>query len=294
MSGLFFIVNSRSKSSQQAQFTRALLTHIADQKHEVHRTEYAGHAEVLAREAVQKNAQAIIAVGGDGTVNEVVQAIGLSGIPLGIIPMGSGNGLARHAGVPLNINLAMQLLVQGEIQAVDLAQANDYFFVSNCGFGFDAYITQQIKHEKNRGLPMYIKACLKGYFKYPVNTFQITLNGETLERKAFMLNIANGREFGYGFTIAPQAGMQDGLLDILVVKPFPWYKSIGLMKDAWFKQWDKNALCEHHRANSITVSGPQTLHLQTDGDARNSAAEYHIFVHPKALNLVVPKGQTQL
>ena len=294
MNGIVFIVNSRIKPKLKAQFTRALLTHIADKHHEVHYTEYAGHAEVLAHEAVEKKAQAIVAVGGDGTVNEVLQAIGVCGIPLGIIPMGSGNGLARHAGIPLNIELAMNLLVNGEIQAVDIAQANEFYVASNCGFGFDAFITQQIKHKAHRGLPMYIQACLTGFFNYPVNTFHIEINGETLTRKAFLLNIANGREFGYGFTIAPQAGMQDGLLDVLLVKPFPWYKSFGLLKDAWLKQWHRNVLCEHFRASSIRVTSSHGLALQTDGDYRNSPTECTIFVHPNALNLVVPKGQTQL
>lgn len=294
MAGIVFIVNSRSIGANQSRFTRALLTHIADKRHEVHYTEYAGHAEELARDAVQKKAEAIVAVGGDGTVNEILQAIGLSGIPLGIIPMGSGNGLARHAGIPLHIEQAIGLLVNGEIQAVDIAQANEFYFASNCGFGFDAFITQQIKHKAQRGLPMYIQACLKGFFNYPVNTFHIEINGETITREAFLLNVANGREFGYGFTIAPQAGMQDGMLDVLLVKPFPWYKAIGLMKDAWLKHWDRNKLCEHIRAASIRVRSANGLALQTDGDYRNSPTECTIFVHPNALNLVVPKGQTQL
>jgi YegS/Rv2252/BmrU family lipid kinase len=291
MSGLVFIVNSRSKPSQQAQFTRALLTHLADKKHQVHQTEYAGHAEVLAREAVAKNAAAIIAVGGDGTVNEVLQGIGNSGIPLGIIPMGSGNGLARHIGISLNPMDAMATLVQGEQQAIDLGQVNDYYFISNCGFGFDAHVAEVIKNKERRGLRMYIQETTKHFFKYKPLTITLTLNKvQTLQREAFMVNIANGREFGYGFTIAPQASLQDGVLDVLIVKPFPWYRAFGLVWDAWRGQWHRNPFCEHIKATEVHIQHTQALPMQTDGDARSCKEEYTIFVHRAALQLIVPRG----
>lgn len=295
MAGMVFIVNSRSKSEQQALFTRALLTHVADQTHEVHHTEYAGHAEVLAKQAVAKQASAIIAVGGDGTVNEVLQGIGLSGIPLGIIPMGSGNGLARHAGIPLHPMDAMAALVNSNIQAIDLGQVNEFYFISNCGVGYDAHVAQRIKNTRQRGLRMYVQETLKGFFTYKPITYTITLdNTKQITQEAFMLNVANGREFGYGFTIAPQAALQDGLLDVLLLKPFPWYSAASLVWDAWRGNWHRNKFCVHHRAKKIHIVHSSELPLQTDGDARTWNKEYTIFVHPGMLRLMVPRGTREL
>lgn len=295
MSGIVFIVNSRSKASQQTQFTRALLTHVADQPHEVHLTQYAGHAEVLAKEAVAKQAKAIVAVGGDGTVNEILQGIGLSGIPLGIIPMGSGNGLARHARIPLHPMDAMAALVNSEIQAIDLGQVNELYFISNCGVGYDAHIAERIKTRNRRGLLMYIQETMFGFLGHKPETYTITLdNNLQITQQAFMLNVANGREFGYGFTIAPQAALQDGMLDVLLLKPFPWYSAGQLVWDAWRGNWHKNKYCEHHRAQKIHLKHPVDLPLQTDGDARSWNKEYTIFVHPGMLRLIVPRGTRNL
>lgn len=295
MSGIVFIVNSRSKASQQTQFTRALLTHVADQPHELHLTQYEGHAEVLAKEAVAKQAKAIVAVGGDGTVNEILQGIGLSGIPLGIIPMGSGNGLARHVGIPLHPMDAMAALVNSEIQAIDLGQVNELYFISNCGVGYDAHIAERIKTRNRRGLLMYIQETLLGFFEHKPETYTITLdNNLQITQQAFMLNVANGREFGYGFTIAPQAALQDGMLDVLLLKPFPWYSAGQLVWDAWRGSWHKNKYCEHHRAQKIHLKHPTDLPLQTDGDARSWNKEYTIFVHLGMLRLIVPRGTRNL
>lgn len=295
MAGMVFIVNSRSKTSQQTQFTRALLTYVANQHHEVHHTQYAGHAVALAKEAVAKQASAVIAVGGDGTVNEVLQGIGLSGIPLGIIPMGSGNGLARHVGIPLHPMEAMAALVNSEIQAIDLGQVNEFYFISNCGVGYDAHIAERIKTRNRRGLLMYIQETLLGFFGHKSETYTITLdNNLQITQQAFMLNVANGREFGYGFTIAPQAALQDGMLDVLLLKPFPWYSAGQLVWDAWRGNWHKNKYCEHHRAQKIHLKHPVDLPLQTDGDARSWNKEYTIFVHPGMLRLMVPRGTRNL
>jgi YegS/Rv2252/BmrU family lipid kinase len=295
MSGIVFIVNSRSKASQQTQFTRALLTHVADQPHEVHLTQYEGHAVVLAKEAVAKQAKAIVAVGGDGTVNEILQGIGLSGIPLGIIPMGSGNGLARHVGIPLHPMDAMAALVNSEIQAIDLGQVNELYFISNCGVGYDAHIAERIKTRNRRGLLMYIQETMFGFLGHKPETYTITLdNNLQITQQAFMLNVANGREFGYGFTIAPQAALQDGMLDVLLLKPFPWYSAGQLVWDAWRGNWHKNKYCEHHRAQKIHLKHPVDLPLQTDGDARSWNKEYTIFVHPGMLRLIVPRGTRNL
>ena len=139
-SSIFFIVNARIGNRKIAQLTRALLLHMTVYKHEVHITQYGGHALELAKQAVDSNASLIVAVGGDGTVNEVLQAIVYSKIPLAIVPTGSGNGLARHCNIPLNIEQAVQLISTGHVLPIDIGKANDRFFISNAGVGFDAWV----------------------------------------------------------------------------------------------------------------------------------------------------------
>lgn len=284
-----FIVNARIGAKKTAALTRALLMHFADVPHRVLSTEYGGHALVLAREAVEQEATAVAAVGGDGTVNEVLQALAGKGIPMGIVPTGSGNGLARHAGIPLDIEQAVALIRHGEPHTIDLGLANERYFISNAGAGFDAWVCRQIRDSKLRGLPMYVRHVAFRFFRYKPLRFRITADGQTFEETAWFANVANGREFGYGFTISPKASLDDGSLDLVLVRDINVLKGLRFVMDGWRGTLDRNTNCLHLRGKDFTISSEGLDTFQTDGDAHDCQGSCHIRIVPSALALIMPK-----
>jgi YegS/Rv2252/BmrU family lipid kinase len=287
-SSIFFIVNARIGNRKIAQLTRALLLHMTVYKHEVHITQYGGHALELAKQAVDSNASLIVAVGGDGTVNEVLQAIVYSKIPLAIVPTGSGNGLARHCNIPLNIEQAVKLISTGHVLPIDIGKANDRFFISNAGVGFDAWVCHQIKQTTQRGLKMYVKEVIRNYFSYKSDTYTIQADDKTITEKAYFLNIANGKEFGYGFQIAPDASLQDGMLDMILVKKITPISGIQFVWDGWNKKISNNKDCIHLRAKRFILQGPQLNYFQTDGDAHTCNGTCVIEICKDGVHLLVP------
>jgi len=287
-SSIFFIVNARIGNRKITKLTRALLLHMTAYKHEVHITQNSGHAQDLAKQAVDNGASLIVAVGGDGTVNEVLQAIVFSKIPIAIIPTGSGNGLARHCNIPLNIEKAVQLISTGHLLPIDIGHANDRFFISNAGVGFDAWVCHQIKKTTQRGLKMYVKEVIRNYFSYKSDTYTIQADEITLTEKAYFLNIANGKEFGYGFQIAPDASLQDGMLDMILVKKITPLSGIQFVWDGWHKKISKNKDCVHLRAKRFILKGPQLNYFQTDGDAHTCNGTCVIEICKDGVHLLVP------
>ncbi len=284
---VFFIVNARIGEHKISLLKDSVLRSMKHQKNEIHITEYGGHATKLAKEALSSGYKTIVAVGGDGTVNEVVQVIASTSATLGIVPTGSGNGLARHCSIPLNIPDAVQLIADGKSVSIDLGKANDVFFISNAGVGFDACVCNAIKQTKSRGLKMYIQHVIRHYFSYQADTYCIQTDKETLTEKAFFLNIANGKEFGYGFEIAPEATLQDGMLDLILVKKINIWNGFRFVLDGWRKKLTTNKNCIYIRAKKIHITGSQLQYFQTDGDAHDCNGQCDIEVLPKALKLIV-------
>src|SRR4051812_15392154 len=155
----------------------------------------------------------IVAVGGDGTVNEIASAIVGSGTALGIVPYGSGNGLARFLGIPMNPNQAIQALVKGHVESIDSGTVNGQPFFNMAGMGFDAHISEVFSHGKKRGFVSYIKSSIEEISTYDEQQYHIEIDGKVYERKAFMLSIANSSQYGNNAHISPKASVQDGLLD---------------------------------------------------------------------------------
>lgn len=283
-----FIVNSRIGKKKMIAFRRSLSIHFGDKLHMVKMTAYAGHAPLLAEEAIRQGATRIVAVGGDGTVNEIVQVLGNTEIALGIVPLGSGNGLARHCRIPLQIDAAVALLVDAKVVTIDLGKANDYYFVSNTGVGFDALVCRKIKETNRRGLMMYVRYVFKQFFSYKSNFYDINIDGHEIRKKAYFLNVANGKEFGYGFKISPNASIQDQLLNLIVVEEISIFNAVAFVIDGWKGSLYRNKYVYHTIAKRIQIKSPNKMELQTDGDARDCGVFCHIFVCPNALKLLVP------
>ena len=291
---LFFVVNSRIGEKRITLLREAIALYLKDVHVEIHCTEYGGHGRELARNAVARGYQIVVAVGGDGTVNEVVQEVAGSNTIMAIVPTGSGNGLARHCSIPLSIPEAVKLLANGKMQSIDLGKANDIYFISNAGVGFDALVCHTIKETKSRGLPMYIRQVVRHYFTYKPASYSIEADGETIHQSAFFLNVANGKEFGYGFQIAPDATLQDGYLDMILVKSINWFNGFRFVYDGWRKKLKQNKNCLYIRAKKISIQSNSLRFFQTDGDAWTCEGNCQIEIYPASLLLWVPQHITSL
>jgi diacylglycerol kinase family enzyme len=177
-------------------------------------TEYRGHGCELARNYLEKGYDYIVAVGGDGTVNEVAREIIHSTASLGIVPIGSGNGLARHMNIPMNPRKAIAQINHSESILIDYGIVNKQPFFCTCGTGFDAYVSTEFAKGKSRGIMSYIEKMITGYFNYKSQNYHLVGKGIDLKTKAFVMTFANASQWGNNAYIAPQASVQDGMLDI--------------------------------------------------------------------------------
>ena len=210
---MLFIINPISGKGKKAKIAQRLL----DRGYKVAFTEYAGHAEVLAREATD---DVVVAVGGDGTVNEVARGIVGTEKALGIIPCGSGDGLARHLGLSHNIEKAIRTIEQGECKRMDTAEINGRLFLSVCGVGFDAVVSERFANNGKRGLASYIKLGLDTLRSYKPEKYTIEIDGQRIETKALLITVGNSDQWGNNAKIAPLADCCDGILDVTIVEKF--------------------------------------------------------------------------
>ena len=217
---LIFVVNPRSGTDRKKSLDQAIEKALDAARFtwEIWYTERAGHGIELAGKAATTGAFAVIAVGGDGSVNDV--ATGLSGTKtaLGIIPKGSGNGLARTLGIRVNVEAALETINRGIVKPIDVGFANDCLFLSNSGVGFDVGVCEQFAKSSRRGFWTYFHIIARHYFAYSPPEWTIEAASKTWTEKAFMVVAANGVQFGYEFQIAPTADLSDGLLDLVVVR----------------------------------------------------------------------------
>lgn len=264
-----FIINPKSGVERQKEIRQGIESHLDKSRfsYDIQYTEYAKHGTLLARQAAEKGAYAVVAVGGDGSVNDVVQGLLHSKTILGIIPKGSGNGMARTIGIPLDTNNAIQLLNKEHIAHMDIGYANDQPFVSNAGVAFDALISKKFAGSKRRGFAIYSWLVTKHLWLYKTREWQITADGKHISVRAFMVNVANGQQFGYNFKIAPMASFTDGHLDLIIIRKFPKILGGLIALRAMKGNITDSAYVDHLRAKEITISHPSLNLMQTDGDA---------------------------
>ena len=247
------------------------------------------HAHVIAKEAIASY-DLIVAVGGDGTVNEIASAVAGSNTVFGIIPFGSGNGLSRFLGIPMDTEKAIQNLNVWHVEAIDAATANGNWFFNMAGMGFDAHISEVFSHQKTRGFSTYIKSSFREINNYKSETYHIDIDGVVYEREAFMLSLANSSQYGNNAHVSPYASIQDGLLDVCIIRPFPLWRFLGMGIRMFTKTADKSKYVEIIRGKHIIIkrTGPGPFHL--DGEPRISPAVVDINVEPSSLRIIAGKS----
>jgi diacylglycerol kinase (ATP) len=229
----------------------------------------------------------VVAVGGDGTVNEIASGITGSTTALGILPYGSGNGLSRFLGIPMDIEKAIKTLNNWQVETIDSAKANGEWFFNMAGMGIDAHVSNVFAREKTRGFSTYIRLSIKEVSGYKSQHYKIDIDGASLETDAFMLSFANSSQFGNNAHISPHASVQDGLIDVCIVKPFPWYRFPEFVARAFMKTTDKFEYLTIIRGKKVIAKrdAPGPMHL--DGEPHDGVTSLTIEVIPASLKVLV-------
>ncbi|MEI8046496.1 MAG: diacylglycerol kinase family protein [Bacteroidota bacterium] len=251
-------------------------------------TERAGHATEIARDALNLGADIVVASGGDGTVNEVARAMVNTGVPMGILPAGSGNGLARCLGISINYALALRTIIRGNTKLMDVATVNDMLFTSIAGIGFDAHVAQKFSETYIRGMIAYMQITLKEFSSYKPQTYHLTVDGIPMEKHALMIVFANSDQFGFNTRIAPDAKVDDGFLDICVIKKMPASQLINFGYHMMTGTPAKSGYAEYFRGKEITVSTAANPLMNIDGEPKIMESPVKISIKPLALRVIVP------
>ena len=286
---ILFVVNPISGGRNKNGFDALVNKHLDKSKYEpiIRYTERAEHASEITKQGVAENIKKIIAVGGDGTVNEVAKMLMNIDAALGIIPFGSGNGLARHLGIPVDPAKAVKHLNTASIQLNDAGIINGLPFFCTSGMGFDAHIGKIFATLKGRGFMGYIKAVLKEFATYKEQTYKLTISGKTKEHKAFLITFANASQYGNNAYIAPQADIKDGLLDICILKPFPVYSMPGLSLRVFNKTANHSKFMETTTAKSISIVREKEGPIHLDGEPYELGKEITVEIVPACIKVLV-------
>lgn len=284
-----FIINLISGTSDKAAIP-GLIDQYLDKtqfEYEIAVTQYAGHASEIAAKAKDDGVDVVVAIGGDGTVNEVARAIVHSSTALGIIPCGSGNGLARHLLLPLNVRKAIEVINRCEIRQLDYGIINDYPFFCTCGMGFDAFVSMKFAEAGKRGPITYVENVLREGLKYEPETYTIEDDNGTLQYKAFLISCANASQYGNNAYIAPQASMSDGLMDVIIMEPFDVFEAPQISIEMFSKTLDKNSKIKTFRTRHLHIHRDKPGVIHYDGDPVMTGADIDIELKPKGINIIV-------
>ena len=253
-------------------------------------TEGPGHATVLAREARDKDFHKVVAVGGDGTVNEVAQALLHAPVAMGIIPKGSGNGLARHLGIPAKFELALNCLFTNEVVKMDTFRINGKLSLNVSGVGFDGHIADLFGTDKTRGFQGYTKHILNQYLDFAEFDAAISIGQTKLDKKAFVIAIANSSQYGNNARIAPTASICDGILNISILKKFPPYR-LDFIYAFFSGNIDQSAYCETLQVRNATIQLDAPMSFHIDGEPSGKSDRFEIELVPASLPILAPCGR---
>ncbi len=255
--------------------------------YQIRYTEYIHHGTTLAREGAMQGFDIITAVGGDGSVNDVIAGIHGSDATLGIIPCGSGNGLARCMRIPLTPALAIRVLNQDNPGTIDTITLNDKFFVASiAGVGFDAFIARLMKSAKVRGFSAYLNLILREYPSYESKDYHLVVDGREYDRKAWFITFANSNQFGYNAAVAPKAKLDDGLIDISIVDKIPIEHAAITTPLVYANHFELSQHVEMLKAHEVWVAGNVDKWVNIDGEGENVGNELHFVNHQQSLKIM--------
>jgi YegS/Rv2252/BmrU family lipid kinase len=253
-------------------------------------TQYAGHATELAKQAVEEGFKLVVAVGGDGSINEVANALIGTDVALGLIPFGSGNGLALHLGIkPRDAKFALNILNTGKIVKIDSIETNIKSFISSGGLGFDAHAARRFRSQSIRGFFSYFLAGAREIFwNFKPSTVKFTIDNETIERETYLFTAFNSSQYGYNFGVFPNTSIKDGIMDVILLNSFPLRRLFYIFFCLVFKRPDLVKEAECFRAKEIIVHGNKKIVYQLDGDHYILHEDLYMKIKPQSLHIIVP------
>lgn len=285
-----FIINPISGIEAKEQIVKWIEEKLDKDKYryEILYTKYAGHAIKIAAQKAYEEYHAVVAVGGDGTMNEIARSLVHTETALGIIPCGSGNGLARHLHIPMEAKRAIDILNHGKIETIDYGKINETSFFCTCGVGFDAFVSLKFSQAGKRGPLMYLEKTLTESLKYRPETYEVEIDGNTTRYKAFLIACGNASQYGNNAYITPQATLDDGLLDVTILEPFTVLDAPSLAFQLFNKTINQNSRIKTFRCRSLSInrSKPGVVHF--DGDPIMMGENIQIKIVQNGLRVIVP------
>ena len=257
------------------------------------KTEYAGHATQIAANAVQEKVDVVVAIGGDGTINEIARSLVHTNTALGIIPCGSGNGLARHLRIPMEPKAAIDVLNRGCELCIDYGKINNIPFFCTCGVGFDAFISLKFADSGKRGLLTYLENTLHESLTYQPETYEIENEEGTMKYKAWLIACGNASQYGNDAYIAPQASLTDGLMDVTIMEPFTVLDVPSLSFQLFNKTIDQNSRVKTMRAKKIKIHRVNDGVMHFDGDPLMAGKELEVEIIPAGLRVIAAEKKKE-
>ena len=242
--------------------------------------------EEIKREIISGNYTDVVACGGDGTVNKVAAFACENNLRLGILPLGSGNGLARSVGISMDLKKALKQIETGTKKKIDAGMLNGKLFFCASGMGFDSHIAALFEKTTGRGLGGYIKLIWKEFFSYKAETYALKIGGKQISQKAFILACCNSGQYGNDFYIAPTASMTDGKITVSIIKPFHWIVVPYILLKVVLKKANTLNIVETHHAEEIKIIRANSGYVHIDGEPMESGTEINISVKPLALEII--------
>lgn len=283
-----FIINPISGKKHKDHLPEQIKSHLdlSQFDYEITVSEYAGHAKLLAQEAVDSHYDILAVAGGDGSINEVGTRLIGTDIALAVIPCGSGNGLSRCLDIPLDPIKALEVINKNQRKKIDTVEVNGLPFISISGTGYDAKVADDYSKDPRRGFETYFKYILRNYITMKERTYSIVMPDETLDVDAFFISFANSNQMGFDMPISPHASLWDGLVDLCIVqKPNPLELPImsGFMLDGMMDKAPKVKIIQTPEA---TIIRPQADVINLDGESIMMDKDLHLKVNPLSLNII--------
>ncbi|MFH1004047.1 MAG: YegS/Rv2252/BmrU family lipid kinase [Bacteroidota bacterium] len=286
---ILFIINPISGVGKH-QIAEKLVTENLDHKnfdYEFAYTKAAKHAIELSKKATEENFDVVVAVGGDGSVNEIGKSLVKTKTALAILPCGSGNGTARHLRIPVNLKKAMMVINRMKIKSIDTFCVNEETVINIAGIGYAAHIAREFSGFGKRGFSNYIKIALRDMWKYKSQICEIEFDGKKFERTAFIIDICNGTQWGNNAVIAPHAKNDDGLLDIYIINDFPFYIFPVMATRLFTRSIHRSGYVEIYRVKEIIIRQEKS-YAHLDGEPTETGNELKVKINPGSLKMIVP------
>jgi YegS/Rv2252/BmrU family lipid kinase len=295
MKRISFIINPISGTEDKKTIHRLLERKLAGQEllWEVIYTQRAGHAVEIAAERAHEGAEAVVAVGGDGTINEIARSLVHTDTVLGIIPCGSGNGLARHLEIPMDAASALKIICEGLTQTIDYGIINEQPFFGTCGVGFDALISEKFAEAGKRGMITYIEKMLQESLKYKPKRYELETEEGIVSHKAFLVTCGNASQYGNDAFIAPQATLVDGLMDVVILKPFTVLDIPSLAIQLFNKTINQNSRIKSFRCQKLTIHRAEDGVVHFDGEPMMAGRDVDVEIIRQGLHVFVPSDQNK-